>query len=107
MSVEIVDECYECMKYVKMVSDAEEWSCQLCKMKEIKIHLDTDIYVIWNRYELQCGHQVHDRCYRKWCKQTDSVGCPDCGKRSKKECYQYCESCMKFGHPHQSYHKLQ
>lgn len=107
MTLEDVDECYECMNYVRMICDSEEWTCQLCKMKELKIHLDAQTYVIWSRYELHCGHQVHDICYRKWCKQTDHVGCPECGKRLKKECYQYCKACMKFGHPYQSYHNTE
>ena len=81
------DECDECMDYVKVVSNDKPWKCYLCGMNEIEIEYNSvnnvnsinsinhinNQKMIWNRYQLQCGDQVHPRCYRRWCKST--VGC--------------------------------
>ena len=91
------DECNECIQYVKEISDTGEWQCVLCGIYEIEIILQHD-KLLWTRYLLQCGHEAHTRCYRKWCKQNNTVGCNVCGFLDKKEENMYCNICDVGGH---------
>lgn len=87
------DECHKCINYTKPVFYLETWKCVVCELKE-------DAYedITWFRYELHCGHQVHPRCYKKWCKQEKTVGCPLCGPLPYTEDNMYCNLCNIFGH---------
>ena len=87
------DECEDCIHYVKPIHDREIWKCVLCDLTESATYT-----VLWFRYELQCNHQVHTQCYKKWCKKEKTVGCPLCGPLSYTETNMYCERCQRFGH---------
>jgi hypothetical protein len=93
----INDECDECINYVRMISDPNSWKCILCGIHEMEIYLG-DKHIIWDRFMLACNHEVHMRCYRKWCKQNNTVGCSECGNHTKTEENMYCEECDVFGH---------
>jgi hypothetical protein len=96
----IDDECDQCMYYVKSVSNSDSWKCSICQLIEPKLFInDKEGYYLWNRYVLKCNHQVHIRCYRVWCKENNCVGCPECGKKEKKEENLFCMFCKNFGHP--------
>jgi hypothetical protein len=93
------DECNVCMNYVKMISNGSPWKCVCCSMDEATIYIGKREGVfLWHRYELRCGHQCHERCYRKWCYYMDTVGCPLCGTLSKDTHNQYCRICKSWGH---------
>ena len=87
------DECYECMKYVRPIYHIKKWACIICGLHEQSYDDNT-----WMCYELQCNHHAHIRCYKKWCKQEKSVGCPHCGLLSYSETNLFCEDCNHFGH---------
>jgi hypothetical protein len=87
------DECDECEKYVKPIYNHDTWSCILCTLTE------QSLGILWYRYQLPCGHHVHSRCYKKWCKLQKTVGCPSCGHRTMTKDNMYCEYCKWFGHP--------
>lgn len=91
------DECQDCIHYTKPIHDRKQWKCVICELTEIP-HYD----VTWFRYELRCNHQVHARCYKKWCKLKKTVGCPQCGLLLYTETNMYCDICGRFGHSHQS-----
>ncbi len=94
------DECDECMLYVKSISNSDSWKCAICDLKESQIFLsEKDGYYIWDRYGLECNHQVHMRCYRVWCKTNNCVGCPKCGKKDRNATNRFCQHCKCFGHP--------
>lgn len=94
----IDDECYRCMHYVKFITDSNAWTCEVCHLIEIgrEDPADPQNDIIWGRYELECGHQAHIRCLRKWCKEAALVGCPSCGPVD--EARPYCNKCDVFGH---------
>ena len=94
-----MDESNECELYVKERTSEEPWTCELCKISEIKIQLLGNLYHQWKQYELRCGHLVHPRCYRKWCFQQDVVGCPTCGPLPLTEENATCRHCRNWGHP--------
>ena len=87
------DDCHECIRYVKQIHDEKTWKCIICELTESSTY-----HTLWVRYELRCNHQVHIRCYKKWCKQQKTVGCPSCGPLSYVETNMYCEYCDHFGH---------
>ena len=87
------DESDECEKYVKQLYDRNTWSCIICTLTE------QPLFNLWHRYQLPCGHQVHPRCYKKWCKLQKTVGCPSCGPLTMTEDNMYCKYCKWFGHP--------
>jgi len=91
------DECEECGLYIKPVSNAGAWRCVLCLIAESAICFDGET-MIWNRYELPCGHEAHERCYRTWAKSVNAVGCPHCGIVAKTTSARYCDVCEAFGH---------
>lgn len=93
------DECDECEKYVKPIYNHDKWTCILCTLTEQSLGM------LWYRYQLPCGHQVHSRCYKKWCRVQKTVGCPSCGHRTMTEDNMYCEYCKWFGH-HSTDHEL-
>lgn len=95
----ILEECNECMDYVKMISDGSSWKCVCCSLEEGKLYLGKREGVfLWHRYQLQCGHQCHERCYRRWCFQKNIVGCPICGSLLKNKANAYCFYCSSWGH---------
>lgn len=97
--VEEMDECNECVDYVRTVADGEMWRCVGCGMAEATIYLGKREGVfLWHRYELSCGHQCHERCYRRWCLVEGVVGCPICGVLTKRVENQYCRYCDQWGH---------
>jgi hypothetical protein len=87
------DECHECIHYVRPVYYMHSWTCIICGLLE-EVYDD----LIWACYELRCHHSAHSRCYKKWCKQEKTVGCPQCGLLSYTEPNQFCEDCDHFGH---------
>ena len=91
------DECNECIHYVKPVHNSNAWRCALCLIAETSICLDGET-TLWHRYQLPCGHEVHERCYRTWAKTVNAVGCPRCVVLEKIDAYRYCETCDQFGH---------
>jgi hypothetical protein len=94
------DECDKCLDYVKYVSNSESWKCNICNLTESTIYLDEKSgNHIWTRFELECRHQAHIRCYRVWCKTNDCVGCMECGKKERLMTNRYCNYCKTFGHP--------
>ncbi len=94
------DECDECLNYVKNVSNSFSWKCSICDLTESRIFINEKIgYHIWDRFELDCHHQVHMRCYRVWCKTNNCVGCPKCGKKDRNTTNRFCHFCKTFGHP--------
>ena len=93
------DECNECMEYVKMISGGSAWNCVGCGLQEGEIYLGKREGVfLWHRYQLSCGHECHERCYRRWCFQTEGVGCPTCGLLKKQKENAYCRYCSLWGH---------
>lgn len=93
------DQCDHCMDYVKEVSDGRCWECVGCGLKEGTLYLGKREGVfLWSRYELPCGHQCHERCYRRWCHQEDGVGCPTCGPVKREQAEGYCRYCRSWGH---------
>ena len=88
------DECHECMSYVRPICHHHAWSCVICGLTEAA---NQDF--MWTCYELRCQHRAHPRCYKKWCKQKKTVGCPHCGLLSYAETNMYCDYCNHFGHP--------
>ena len=80
----------ECGRFVKPVHSRER--CIVCMVDE-----DFDKEV-WTRYELRCGHQMHSRCFRKWCHQKQKINCPYCGDVEDKPENHYCSICKIFGH---------
>jgi uncharacterized Zn-finger protein len=94
------DECSECEKYVRIVSNDRTWTCILCQLTEQTISLNhSEGNIIWTRYELECGHQSHPRCYKVWAKQNQSIGCPYCSLFPKTKYHLFCSHCKNFGHP--------
>jgi hypothetical protein len=91
------DECNECIHYVKPVANSNSWRCAICLIAESAICFDGETH-LWDRYELACGHEVHERCYRTWAKSTNAVGCPSCGILKKVDSSRFCEVCDRFGH---------
>ena len=91
------DECNECINYVKPIINPHVWRCNICLIAESAICFDGETH-LWNRYELPCGHQVHERCYRTWAKSVNAVGCPHCGILEKVNSNCFCEICDVFGH---------
>ena len=87
------DECVSCQEYVKEIINNEKWNCIICHMTE-----SSTIPISWLRYQLYCSHQTHIRCYKKWCRIQEMVGCPTCGLLKMKEEHMYCVYCNKFGH---------
>ena len=95
----IPDVCNQCMDYVKMISDGSPWTCICCGLQEATIYLGKrEGVLLWHRYQLQCGHQCHERCYRRWCLLTKGVGCPTCGTMTMKKENAYCLYCKSWGH---------
>lgn len=102
-SLYLDDEDDKCLDYVKMVSNSHSWKCSICQLTEPKIFLnEKEGYYLWNRFELECRHQVHMRCYRVWCKINDCVGCCECGKKDRNSTNRFCNYCKTFGHPQQA-----
>ena len=102
MSYQMVkpDECNECVEYVKMVSDGLPWKCVCCSLQEATLYLGKREGVfLWHRYQLRCGHQCHERCYRRWCRQENTIGCPVCGTITEDKENQFCRTCTTWGHP--------
>jgi len=91
------DECNDCIHYVKPVSNTNLWRCAFCLIAESAICLDGETTMM-DRYELYCGHEAHERCYRTWAKKATMVGCPHCGMLGKVEGHRFCEVCSVFGH---------
>ena len=60
---------------------------------------EKDGFHMWTRFELECHHQAHIRCYRVWCKTNDCVGCVECGKKDRNTTNRFCNYCKSFGHP--------
>ena len=87
------DECVACDDYVKEIANDDIWKCEICHMTE-----STVMPIPWLRYQLNCSHQVHPRCYKKWCHLQEMVGCPTCGLLEMKEEHMYCVYCERFGH---------
>ena len=88
------DECHECIQYVRPIYHNDAWTCVICGLIEPSYE-----DITWTYYELRCYHHAHPRCYKKWCKQEKTVGCPQCGPLSYTETNQFCEDCNHFGHP--------
>jgi hypothetical protein len=88
------DECDECEKYVRPIYNDDKWNCILCTLTEQPL-----FDKLWYRYQIKCRHQVHSRCYKKWCKLQKTVGCPACGPLTMTKDNMYCEYCEMFGHP--------
>ena len=94
------DECDECEWYARPISNASAWTCVICGLDEIEIVHRVDEKVvpfIWHRFQLQCGHEAHERCYKVWCKKMNAVGC-SCEIREKLDANLYCDACKNFGH---------
>lgn len=91
------DECNECIEYVKPITNSESWRCSLCLIAESALCLDGETHM-WSRYQLPCGHEAHERCYRTWAKHDDCVGCARCGPLEKVEKNRYCYTCDVWGH---------
>lgn len=92
-------ESFECEEYVRLVSDTGAWFCYCCQLHETPIYLSQkEGFFIWNRFELPCrrAHQVHPYCYRKWCKEKGSVGCPLCGVVPYEKAKKVCMECNAF-----------
>jgi hypothetical protein len=94
------DECNDCMDYVQMISDGKAWICVCCGMEEATFYVGKREGVfLWHRYQLRCGHQCHERCYRRWCLTQDGIGCPTCGLIKKSQENEFCRYCDQWGHP--------
>jgi len=93
------DECNQCMLYVRFVANAKKWKCIVCDLVEEGTEDPTETYnIIWGRYQLPCEHEVHIRCFRKWCKINESVGCVLCGMIEPIESNRFCNQCEQYGH---------
>jgi hypothetical protein len=94
------DECYKCRYYTRFLTDSAPWTCEVCHLVEAGFidANDPSYDIIWGRYLLECGHQAHLRCLRKWCKEVEYVGCPCCGPIEEVESKQFCDKCVVFGH---------
>jgi hypothetical protein len=104
MSYYLDDECNKCIYYVRFLTSSDSWTCELCHLVELgSVALSNDI--MWGRYQLNCGHQVHIRCFRKWCKEVEYVGCPFCGPIEEVETNEFCIRCEVFGHATRSHKK--
>lgn len=104
MSYYLDDECNKCIYYVRFLTDSASWTCEVCYLAELgAAALSNDI--MWGRYQLKCGHQVHIRCFRKWCKEVGYVGCPCCGPVEEVEANEFCVRCEAFGHATRSHQK--
>ena len=106
------DECNECIEYVKPITNSQSWRCSLCLIAESALCFDGETQ-LWSRYQLPCGHEVHERCYRTWAKHANKVGCPrgflekspqkgaslsTCTTLEKVEKNRYCPTCDTWGH---------
>ena len=91
------DECNKCTYYARFIQDSNPWKCEICLLNEAGIEDGTNS-IVWGRYQLECEHQVHIRCMRKWCKAEGQVGCPRCGPITEIETKQFCVRCEQFGH---------
>ena len=91
------DECNECIEYVKPIINSQSWRCSLCLIAESALCFDGETQ-LWSRYQLPCGHEVHERCYRTWAKHAAKVGCARCGLLEKVEENRYCTTCDTWGH---------
>ena len=91
------DECDKCINYVKVISNDKAWSCHICGINELEIEYSTKYNkkMIWHRYQLQCGDEVHPRCYKRWCKEYNTVGC---SRHLTLDCKEYCNHCRNFDH---------
>ena len=89
------DECNECLDYVRPITNSQPWHCGICHITESALCVETQM---WSRYELQCGHETHERCYRVWAKQHSCVGCNTCGCLEKVELNRLCDICDVWGH---------
>lgn len=95
----IMDECDECIDYVAMISNGASWKCVCCGLSEGTLYLgQREGVLLWHRYRLPCGHQSHERCFRRWCYHQE-LSCPTCGVIEKKSENQYCMYCKNWGHP--------
>ena len=93
------DQCNLCMDYVKEITDGAPWKCIACGMEEATLYMGKREGVfLWSRYQLACGHQCHERCYRRWCRKEDGVGCPTCGLLPRHVEHAYCRYCCTWGH---------
>jgi len=94
------DQCNECMEYVKEITDGMPWTCVGCGLEEATLYMGKREGVfLWSRYQMACGHQCHERCYRRWClREGGVVGCPTCGALPRKEEHAYCRYCRQWGH---------
>lgn len=93
------DECNKCMEYVKEVTDGKAWVCAGCGLEEATLYMGKREGVfLWSRYEIACGHQCHERCYRLWCRNENGVGCPVCGPLPFRAEHGYCRYCRMWGH---------
>ena len=97
----IDDECYRCIHYTKFITDYNTWTCEVCHLTESGHHDPGEPIndISWGRYQLECKHQFHIRCLRKWCKTMNYVGCACCGPLLEIETNEYCNKCETFGHP--------
>ena len=91
------DECNECIEYVKPITNSQSWRCSLCLIAESALCFDGETQ-LWSRYQLPCGHEVHERCYRTWAKHANKVGCARCSPLEKVEKNRYCPTCDTWGH---------
>jgi len=93
------DECSECENYVRLISNDKDWKCIVCGLVEKVFFLnESEGNKVWNRFQLQCGHEVHDRCYKVWCNINGCIGCVLCGKLQKNSEHKFCFYCKNFGH---------
>jgi len=90
------DECDKCMLYVRFVADGNKWKCIVCAIEEKES--DETYNLVWGRYHLPCNHQAHIRCFRKWCKINECVGCVVCGPIKQVESNRFCNQCEQYGH---------
>lgn len=89
----IDDESNDCMLYVRHNSTNKTWTCHLCNLTEIEIE-----GIVWDNYQLACGHETHMRCYRVWSKMMGAVGCAECGLKELIKENECCYYCGKWGH---------
>jgi hypothetical protein len=68
------DECQNCHTYINYSNTVKKWRCEICKMVETPVRIDGIVYNC-SRYKLKCGHNMHGRCYDKWCKIRNKDGC--------------------------------
>jgi hypothetical protein len=93
------DECDKCMLYVRFIANSKTWKCVICDLvEEQAADVHEDYNIIWGRYQLRCEHEVHIRCFRKWCKINEMVGCVLCGPIEQVESNRFCNQCEQYGH---------